>query len=462
MLSFLLVIVHTKYLEGPVSYGRVTILFSWIIVFNVILAYGMETSFFRFLNQEKYKNTVTSTSAISIVITTLIFGVMAFLGQDMISSLIGIEREFLHYVILILVLDALVIIPFADLRAKERPIRYSIIKIINVVIYAGLNVFSLIFLPKLSEEVKWLQPIYFNNFEIQYVFLSLVVASGVTLLLMLPFYFRIPYKFDKELWKKMMLYGSPILISGLAFAINEHFDKILLEWILGKEKGLFDSGAYSACYKLALFMTLFATAFRLGIEPFFFSHAGNKNAPKTYAAITQYFVIFGSLILLGVVTFSDLLKEFMIKNPEYWEAMVVVPIILLANLCLGIYHNLSVWYKITDKTKFGAYISIIGAIITLGLNFALIPMYSYLGSAIATLVAYGSMMLLSWYFGRKYYPIPYNLKKIGLYLILSISFSVVSYYIFDSNYMISIPLLLLFLVILYASEKRELKQFLKR
>ncbi len=462
MLSFLLVIVHTKYLEGPVSYGRVTILFSWIIVFNVILAYGMETSFFRFLNQNKYKDKVTSTSAISIVITTVVFGVLAFLCQDIISSLIGIEKEFLTYVILILVLDALVIIPFSDLRANEKPVKYSVIKIANVIIYAGLNVFFLIFLPGLSQKTTWLQSIYFENFEIQYVFLSLVVASGVTLILMLPFYFRISYQFDKELWKKMMIYGSPILISGLAFAINEHFDKILLEWMLEGEEGLFDSGAYAACYKLALFMTLFATAFRLGIEPFFFSHAADKNAPKTYATITQYFVIFGSIILLGVITFSDFLKEFMIKSPEYWEAMVVVPIILLANLCLGIYHNLSVWYKITDKTKFGAYISIVGAIITLALNFLLIPKYSYLGSAIATLAAYGIMMLLSWYFGRKYYPIPYNLKKIGMYLTLSIGFSIVSFYVFDSNYLISIPLLLLFLVILYASEKRELKQILKR
>ncbi len=462
MLSFLLVIVHTKYLEGPLSYGRVTILFSWIIVFNVILAYGMETSFFRFLNQNRYKNKVASTSAISIVVTTMIFGVLAFFGQDPISSLIGVEKEFLRYVILILVLDALVIIPFADLRAKERPIKYSVIKIVNVIIYAGLNVFFLIFLPELSEKVRWLKPIYFENFEIQYVFLSLVVASGVTLVLMLPFYFKIQYKFDKELWQKMMIYGAPILISGLAFAINEHFDKILLEWILGGEEGLFDSGAYAACYKLALFMTLFATAFRLGIEPFFFSHATDKNAPKTYAAITQYFVVLGSVILLGVITFSDFLKEFMIKSPEYWEAMTVVPIILLANLCLGIYHNLSVWYKITDKTKFGAYISIVGAIITLALNFLLIPKYSYLGSAIATLAAYSIMMLLSWYFGRKYYPIPYNLKKITMYLILSISFSILSFYVFESNYLISIPLLLLFLVILYASEKRELKQILKK
>lgn len=462
MLSFLLVIVHTKYLDGAVTYGKVSILFSWILVFNVLLSYGMETSFFRFLNINQYKNKVTSTTAISIIGSTLIFAILSFLFQDFISTLIGIETGFLTYVIVILILDTLVIIPFASIRAQERPIRYSVIKIINVIIYTVFNLFFLIFLKGLSEKIEWFQILYKEDFQIQYIFISNVIASGFTLIVMLPFYIKIQYRLDKELWKKMMAYGTPILISGLAFAINEHFDKILLEWILGKEKGLFESGAYSACYKLALFMTLFATAFRMGIEPFFFSHAKDKNAPKTYATITQYFVIFGTLILIIVITFSDFLKEIMIKKSEYWDAMMVVPVILLANLCLGIYHNLSVWYKITDKTKFGAYISIFGAIITLSLNFILIPKYSYVGSAIATLAAYGSMMVLSWYFGKKYYPVPYNLKKIGMYLVLSIGFSIISFYVFDSNYMISIPLLLVFLVILYASEKKELKQILKK
>ncbi len=462
MLSFLLVIVHTRYLDGPISYGRVTILFSWIIVFNVLLAYGMETSFFRFLNLDKFKSKVTSTSAISVVFSTLLFLVLAFLSRDLISPFLNIEKEFLTYVISILVLDALVIIPFASLRAQERPIRYAVVKIINVIIFTILNVFFLIFLKRWSENIEWLKVIYIEDFQVQYIFIANAIASGVTLLLMLPFYFRIKYQFDKVLWTKMILYGAPILISGLAFAINEHFDKIFLEWMLGEEKGLFDSGAYSACYKLALFMTLFATAFRMGVEPFFFSHARDKNAPKTYAIITKYFVIIGSLILMVVIAFSQLLKVFMIRKPEYWEAMVVVPIILLANFCLGIYHNLSVWYKITDRTRFGAYISVIGAVITLVLNFLLIPKYTYVGSAIATLAAYGIMMVLSWYYGRKYYPIPYDLKKIGMYMIVSIGFSIISFYVFDSNYMISIPLLLGFLVILYVFEKGEIQQILKK
>ncbi len=209
-------------------------------------------------------------------------------------------------------------------------------------------------------------------------------------------------------------------------------------------------------------MTLFATAFRMGIEPFFFSHAREKNSAETYAIITKYFVIFGALILLLVIVFSDLLKVLLIQDESYWEAMVVVPIILLANFFLGIYHNLSVWYKVSDRTRFAAYISGVGAILTLSLNFWLIPHYSYVGSAIATLVAYGSMMILSFYFGRKYYPIPYDLKRIGGYLLVSLGFSGVYFYLFRNNYYLGSILILIFFALIYYAEKDQLKLLLKK
>ena len=208
-------------------------------------------------------------------------------------------------------------------------------------------------------------------------------------------------------------------------------------------------------------MTLFVTAYKLGIEPYFFSHANTENPQKNYARILEFFVIFGAVILLSVVVFADLLKPIIVRSEAYWEAMWVVPIILMANLCLGIYHNLSVWYKITDRTKYGAYISTFGAIITLGLNFWLIPLIGYKGSALATLMAYASMMFMSYYFGKKYYPIPYNLKKIGLYLMTSILFSIVSFYYFRENYYVGIPLLTFFLAIIWVFEKDQLKQLLR-
>ncbi len=461
MLSFLLVPLYTDQLPTE-EYGKVSIIFSYFVLFNVLLAYGMETAFFRFFNKESNKEKVVSTSAISIAVSSFTFLVIALFLKEQIAIWTDIKLEYIYLAIWILLLDALVIIPFSWLRAKERPIRYAIIKITNVAINFGLNVFLLLYLKQLSFHFSFFNWICKDDYEISYIFISNLIASGFALLVLLPFYTKIKYRFDVILWKKMMKYGTPILVAGIAYSINETFDRILLDKLLPENVAEHMVGVYSACYKLALFMTLFATAFRLGIEPFFFNYAANKNAPETYARITKYFVILGSFIFLFVIVFVHLLKIAFLRDTSYWEAVKIVPFILLANFCLGIYHNLSVWYKVTDRTKFGAYISVFGAIITLVLNFLLIPEYTYVGSAMATLAAYGTMMLLSWYLGRKYYPIPYDLKKIGMYLGLSIGFSAISFYIFDSNYMISIPLLLVFLVILYASEKKELKQLLKR
>lgn len=465
MLSFLLVRLHTdeSVLKSVADYGDVSLIFSYFVLFNVILAYGMETAFFRFFNKEDDKGKVVGTSAISLIISSFIFFTAALIFQENIAKVIDIKLEYINLVIWILLLDALVIIPFAWLRANAKPMKYAAIKILNIVINLGLNLFLLLWVKDLASESSVFESIYKPNFEINYIFIANLVASGVTLLLMFPFYIKVKYTFNKTLWKQMMRYAFPILIAGLAFSINETFDRILLDKLLPKNIAKTEIGMYSACYKLALFMTLFATAYRLGIEPFFFSHAKTENPQKNYARILEYFVIFGSVILLTVVVFVDVLKVIFIGDKAYWKAIWVVPIILLANFCLGIYHNLSVWYKITDRTKFGAYISVFGAILTLALNFWLIPIISYKGSAMATLTAYASMMFLSYYFGRKYYPIPYNLKKIGMYLILSVSLSAFIFYSrFRGNYAIGIPILIVFLGIVYFSEKHIIKQLLKR
>ena len=464
MLSFLLVPLYTTdgVLSSVAEYGEVSVIFSYFVLFNVILAYGMETAFFRFFNKEEDTNSVTSTAAISIVLTSIGFFVLGFLFKNQISSLIGIEVKYISLVVWILLFDALVIIPFAWLRANEKPMRYAVIKIFNVVINIGLNLFFLLALKDLASNNSFFYSIYIPNFEISYIFIANLIASGVTLLLMLPFYAKIKYAFDSNLWKNMLKYAGPVLIAGVAFSINETFDRILLDYLLPENIAKTEIGMYSACYKLALFMTLFATAYRLGIEPFFFSHAKTENPQKNYAKILEFFVAFGSIILLIVVVFADILKPIIVRSEDYWEAMWIVPIILIANFCLGIYHNLSVWYKITDRTKFGAYISVFGALLTLGLNFWLIPIISYKGSAIATLTAYASMMLLSYYFGRKYYPIPYNLKKIGMYMSLSIILSALSFYQFRANYVVGISMLIVFLGIVYLSEHKEIKQLLNK
>lgn len=464
MLSFLLVRLHTdeSVLKSVADYGDVSLIYSYFVLFNVVLAYGMETAFFRFFHKEEDKTTVVGTSSISLIASSFLFFALAFIFQNQIAYFIDIKAEYINLVLWILLFDALVIIPFAWLRANARPVKYAVIKILNVAINLVLNLFLLLWLKDLTTESSMLAGIYKPDFEINYIFIANLVASAVTLALMLPFYFKIKYSFNSNLWKQMMRYAFPVLIAGIAFSINETFDRILLDKLLPENIAKTEIGMYSACYKLGMFMTLFVTAFKLGVEPFFFSHANSENPKRNYAKILEYFVIFGSIILLVVVVFADILKVILIGDEAYWQAMIIVPIILLANLCLGIYHNLSVWYKVTDRTKFGAYISVFGALLTLALNFWLIPIISYLGSAIATLAAYTCMMFVSYYYGKKYYPIPYNLKKIAWYLILSIGLSAITFYGFRGNYFVGISALVVFLALVFQLEKNDLKKLMKR
>ncbi len=463
MLSFLLLPLYTRVM-APELYGEVTIIFAWFAIFNVFLAYGMETAFFRFYSKSEDKNAVVSTSLISLLSTTALFVVIALIFQNSLADVLDVDPKYINYVIAILALDALAIIPFAWLRANEKPIKYTIVKIASVAIYLGLNLYFLVLLPKIAQGdsegfFSWM---YRPDFEISYILISNLMASGITLVFMLPLYRQSKYTFHGDLWKKMMKYAWPVLIAGIAYTINEVFDKIMLARLLPQEIAESELGMYAACYKLGMFMTLFATAFRLGIEPFFFSHSTTENPQKAYAQITNYFVVLGSVILLGVVVFTDVLKIIFVDK-DYWEAIPVVPIILLASFCLGIYHNLSVWYKVTDRTRFGAFISIIGAIITILINYLFIPKIGYYASAIATLAAYGCMMYLSYYYGKKYYPIPYNIRKITFYLGVSILFSGLTFYVFNRNLVVGCLLLLVFLVLVYKMEHEKLRQiFLKR
>ena len=461
LLSFVLNPLYVYYLPNKSQMGEVSIIFSYLIFFNVILSYGMETTFFRFYNNGSNKKSVISTAMISLLSSTTLFLFITLFIKDNIANWTGFKVDYIVYAILILALDAFVIIPFSKLRAENRPMKYAFIKIMSVAINLLLNIFFLVVLPKIESSSSLMSSIYLADFQIGYIFISNLIASLFTLLVLLPIYFKLNWQFDVTLWKKMIRYGSPILIAGIAFAINEHFDKILLEWM---DIDLAKIGAYSACYKIGMFMVLFRTAYTLGIEPFFFSHAKNENAPQTYAEITKYFVIFGSFISLGIIVFADILKLAIVPNPIYWDAMIIVPLIVIANFFLGIYTNLSVWYKLIDKTKIGAYISIVGAIVTLLLNFLLIPVLGYVGSAIATIFAYGIMMLISYFLGQKKYPIPYDKKRISLYLGLSIVLGGLSFYVplFRSTYIFGILSLLIFSYFVYRNEKQLFLTIIKR
>lgn len=438
---------------------------AFLILGNVLLSYGMETAFFRYINKhEGEKALVQSTALTSVAISTAVFLAITLFFNDSLADFLDFRSEFITYGLIILALDALAVLPFAWFRANEKPMRYAVIKIFNVAINLGLNLFFFLVLPGLAESNpgSFWESILLTDTRVAYVFIANLIASAITLLIVSPLYVRIGFKFSTELWKGMIRYAMPVLIAGIAFSINEAFDKILLKYLLPEDIAEAEVGVYAACYKLGVFMTLFATAFRLGIEPFFFNHASNENAKQTYATITKYFTIFGSAILLFVIVYIDIFKRILIPDPKFWDALVIVPIILLANLCLGIYHNLSVWYKVTDRTHFGAIISVVGAMVTLILNLLLIPLISYKGSAIATLAAYGSMMVISYILGQRNYAVPYKLKAIGGYLMLSVGFSALSFYVFDGNLIIGSALLLVFLSWIFISEKKQLKRILKR
>lgn len=461
MLSFLLVPLYTEVMPAS-GYGSLTIIFTFFALFNVILAYGMETAFFRFYNNEQRPGEVLSTAQITLLLSTGIFVLLGVGFRAYLSQTLNIEPTYFGYFLGILALDALAIVPFANLRATEQPGKYTLIKLANVGINIVLNLYLLLWLPKTPIRIG-MQGVSHGD-QIQFILLAMLVSSGVTLCLLSKSYINVPWKFNLKLAFRMLRYGFPVMIAGIAFTVNEVFDKYLLSELLplSPDAARAEVGKYAACYKLAMFMTLFGTAFRLGIEPFFFAHAKSANPQQAYAQITQYFVVLGSVILLGVVVFSDLIKGIIIRDSVFWEAMEVVPIILTASLFLGIYHNLSVWYKITDRTRFGAIISLVGAALTIAINVAYIPSYGYMASAWATLAAYGTMMVLSYVLGKRYYPIPYNMRRLGLYLGVSIGFSALYFYTFKSNLYIGIGFLTLFLGIIYKQEWVQLKQIIQK
>lgn len=450
-MNFVLVPLHTSKLETT-SYSDNTTFYVYAAFFNVLLTYGMETAFFRFFSKSDEKNKVFSTVFISLIVTTITFLIVVFVFNEQLSNWLGIKQTYFNLLIGLLVLDTLVVAPFAYLRATGRPIKFGAIKIANILIFVVLNYFFLWFIPKFGVTF----PGYDNSDLVKYIFIANLFASIATFLLLIPYIFKVKFEFSKTIFKQLLNYGWPIMIAGLAYVINENFDKWILPDLLGKDI----NGAYSGCYKIAVFMTIFIQAFRLGAEPFFFSHSKEKNAKQTYALIMKYFVIVGSLMLIFIISYLDLFKSLIVKDESYWIAIDIVPIVLLANLCLGIYFNLAIWYKLTDKTRYGMYLSIVGAMVTIGFNLIMIERMGFIASAWATLAAYGIMMLLSYYLGQKHYSVPYDVKRILSYLVFAIILSVLALNT-NSNYYINTGLVLLFLGIAFLVEKNEIKRLLK-
>ncbi len=475
VLSFFLTPLYTSTSAyAPGAYGILTTMFSYASILNAVMAFGMETTFFRYLNKHTdNRNKVYNNAFISVFAITIIFLVITLPFTHGIANFIDVGKQashqnydiYINYFIAILVIDAWCVIPFAKIRADGNPGRYSVIKFINVIIFILLNLTFILLLPFWVKHAlpgsEWINH-WFTKGWVGYVFLANLIASAFTFLLLLPEFLKLRFDFDKMMLLQMYGYSWPVLIANLSFIVNENLDKLLLGKMLLPKISLHEVGIYGACAKISLFLSIFIQAFRLGAEPFFFSHAKNKNAGQTYARIMDYFVIAVCLIFVALIANIEILKYF-IPNKKYWVGLPVVPPLVFGYVSLGIYMNLSVWYKLSDQTKYGLYISGVGAILTIVLNVLFIPKYSYMASAWVSLIAYATMMVLSYIWGQKNYPIPYNLKKNLAYIISSVIIVYLSFSVFKRNIFAGNAFLLLFALAAVYFDGKDLKAiFIKR
>ncbi len=451
------------------QFAVVTNLYAYVAFFLVLLTYGMETAYFRYASKSKNPEEIYSSSLISLFFTSVLFVVLIFSFKNSIASFIGYPDypQYIGWLAIILGIDAITAIPFARLRLNNRPVKFATIRIISIAFNIGFNLFFLSFAPAWLESHpdSVINLVYSPDIGVGYVFISNLLASIITLLLLLPEIFKISFTYNRKLHATMLNYALPVLIVGLAGMVNQNIDKILIPFLLTEEQNpMHQLGIYGANFKLAVLMNMFIQAFRYAFEPFFFSRGTSENDPKVYASVMNYFVIFGLLIFLGMVFYIDIIK--VIIDPEYHAGLKVVPIILMGNLFFGIYFALSLWYKLKDMTRYGAYIALTGAFFSLLLNFILIPVYGYMGSAVAVFFSYFIMMVISYFLGRKYYPVPYDLKKIGTYFSIAVVLFFVS--IFSSSqpviikYLVNTILLLIFIFSVYKLEEKQLRSLFKR
>lgn len=419
LLNYLLVPLYTRIFD-PAAYGVVSEFYAYVTFLIVLYTYGMETAYFHFSSKKENTLHVYSNSLSTLTFSSVILSSILILFSQPIAASLGYEAhpEYIVWFALILAFDAITALPFAKLRQENRAKRFALIKIVNIGSNIGLNLFFLAFLPQIANHSS-LSVLYNPAIGVGYVFIANLISSLITLLFFANDFRQIKFSIDKNLVKEMLVYAFPLLIAGFAGMINETLDRAILKYLVtDKSTALHQLGVYSACYKLSIIMTLFVQTYRYAAEPFFFSQQSKKNNRGLYATIMNYFVFVCSLIFLGVMLFMNIAKYFI--GEKFHEGLQVVPILLFANLFLGVYLNLSMWYKLSGKTKYGAWFSIIGAIITIVLNFLLIPKMGYMGAAWATFICYGTIMILSYIYGQKHYAIPYSIKICTSIILLSV------------------------------------------
>ncbi len=453
---------------APEDFGVMTNLYQYVAFLMIILTYGMETSFFRYASKSEEPEKVYSTALISLFSTSVLFILPFIFISGYVANLLQYpgHSEYIVWLVIILGIDATTAIPFARLRLNNRPVKFATIKIINIALNISFNLFFLSLCPYLlkNNPDSFVKLFYSPEIGVGYVFISNLLASISTLILLLPEMLKITFQYDKKLMKLMLNYGIGILIVGLAGMVSQGIDKILIPFLVPENQNpLQQLGIYGGNYKVAILMNVFIQAFRYAFEPFFFSRTGKKDDPKIYATIMKYFVIFGLIIFLGMMLYVDLLK--IIIQKDYQEGMKAIPLVLMANLFFGMYFTLSLWYKLTDKTRLGAIIAITGAIITVILNIILIPVYGYMGSAISGFFGFLILMLISYYFGQKYYPVPYPVKRILTYFLIAVGIYIISTYTHSFSlvlkYLSNTVLLFIFLGSVFLLEKNELNRLFK-
>lgn len=421
-LNWCLVPFYTYTLRASGEYGVVTELYSWTALVIVILTYGMETGFFRFVNKAGEKaNQVYSTTLFSLTGTSSLFILLGLLFLPQIAGFMGYDAhpEFVGMMIGIVAVDAFCCIPFAYLRYKNQALKFAGLKLLSIGVNIFMNLFFLWICPKIDawkpELIAWF---YCPDFGVGYVFLANVFSTAITFLALLPVC-RVKADFNGKLLKEMLRYSLPLLVLGIAGIMNQSFDKIIFKHLFD-DQALAQSqlGIYGACYKIAIIMMMFTQAFRYAYEPFIFAKNKGEDKKTSYVEAMKYYIIFAWFIFLGVMFYIDILKY--IISPEYHEGLVVVPIVLICYLFQGVYFNLSLWYKLTDKTQWGAYISLIGCALTIIGNIIFVPRYGYVAAAWTSLACFLLMTLISWWLGQKYYPIKYDIKSAVFYSALSI------------------------------------------
>lgn len=415
------------------AFGSVTNLYSWMALLLILLTYGLETGFFRFVgkNDENSSQQVFSTCLSSLLFTSALFVGIVLLFLPTISESLG-YGEFPEYIVMIAViigLDAFTSLPFAYLRYEHRAMRFVTIKMSSIILTIVLNLFFILWAPLIYKHHPSLISWFYNpNYGVGYILVSNTISSLFMLIALFPELFRYRWNPDWNLLKRILRYSFPLLILGLAGIMNQTIDKILFPFLISDtNEALTQLGIYGANYKIAIVMVMFIQAFRYAYEPFIFARHEETDKRTSYAEAMKYFILFGLFIFLGVMFYLDILRYFI--DPLYFVGLKVVPIVMIAELFFGIFFNLSLWYKLTDRTAWGAYFSILGLIITLAINILFVPRYGYMACAWAAFICYSVMMLASYFIGQHYYPIRYDLVTIGKFTLLALGLYCVSEWI---------------------------------